>query len=146
MSSYSSNPAGLGVGKRYGQLFAGGMSGHYRGDGAEREIIVEIAAFETPTGGPMTVAVPDNYLIDAIWLEVETAFAASSTINLSVKGGAALTTPMNLAVQAPLAVIALTGLANLSSTTGGNIVFTPNANAIASTVGKARILVRYRAV
>jgi hypothetical protein len=146
MSSYASNPAGLGVGKRYGPLLAGGVAGLYRGEGSEREVVVEIAAGETPVGAPLTIAVPDNYLVDALWVEVETAFAASSTINLAIKGGTALTTPIALSSAAPLAVVALTGLTNLSSATGGNIVFTPNANAIASTTGKARILLRYRAV
>lgn len=146
MSTYVANPAGLGVGKRFGPLFAGGISGTYQGEGSQREIIVELAAFETPTGAPLTVQVPDNYLVESIHLEVETAFAASSTINLSIKGGAALTTPMSLAAQSALVNVALTGLANQSSTTGGSIVFTPNANAIASTTGKARILLRYRAI
>lgn len=146
MSTYSSNPAGLGVGKRYGPIFAGGMSGAYRGEGSQREIIVELAAFETPTGAPLTVQIPDNYLVESIHLEVETAFASSSTVNLSIKGGAGLSTPMSLATQAALASVTLTGLANLSSTTGGSIVFTPNANAIASTTGKARILLRYKAI
>ncbi len=146
MSNWSANPAGLGVGKRYGPLGVGGVSGEYRGDGAVREIIYEITAGEVTNGQPLTRTLPANYLVDAIYVEVETAFAASSTANLSINGGAALTTPIALSSALPLTVVALTGLANTSGTTAVNIVLTGNANAIASTTGKARVLVRYKAV
>lgn len=146
MSTYASNPAGLGVGKRYGPLLAGGVSGVYKGEGSEREIIWELAAKELPNGVPFTVALPANYLVESIYVEVETAFAASSTVNLAIGGGVALTTPISLATQAALASVALTGLTNLSATTASSIVLTANANALASTTGKARIVVRYKAV
>jgi hypothetical protein len=146
MSNYESDPAGLGVGKRYGPLNVGGVAGVYRNEGSVNEIIWELTAKEIVNGDPFTVPLPANYLVEALYLEVETAFAASSTANLSINGGAALTTPLALSTQAALASVALTGLANLSGTTAVNIVLTGNANAIASTTGKARVLVRYRAV
>jgi hypothetical protein len=146
MSNYASNPAGLGVGKRYGALSVGGVAGTYRGEGSQREIIFELSAGEITNGVPFTVPLPADYLVQAILLEVETAFAASSTANIAINGGAALSTPMSLATKAALANVALTGLANLSGTASVNLVLTGNANAIASTTGKARILVQYKAI
>ncbi len=146
MSSYSSNPAGLGVGKRYGPLGKGGIAGHYKGEGSNREIVYELTAGEVVNGTPFTVPLPANYLVLAIFLEVEVAFAASSTANIAIGGGAALTTPLNLAVAAPLAAVVLTGLANLSSASALNLVLTGNANAIASTTGNARIVIQYKAI
>lgn len=146
MSKYESNPAGLGVGKRYGALSVGGVAGTFRGEGSQREIVWELVAGEIVNGVPFTVPLPANYLVQAIYLEVETAFAASSTANLSINGGAALTTPIPLSSQSALVSVALTGLANLSGTSAVNIVLTGNANAIASTTGNARIVVQYKAI
>lgn len=146
MSNYSANPAGLGVGKRYGPLNKGGVSGVYKGEGPNRDIIFELTAGEIVNGVPFTVPLPANYLVQAIFLEVEQAFAASSTANISINGGAALTTPISLATQTALVSVALTGLANLSGTSSVNLVLTGNANAIASTTGNARILVQYKAI
>ncbi len=141
MSTYVANPAGIGVGKRYGPLNRGGVTGVYRGEGSNREFIFELGAGEPLTGKPVTIPVVAGYVIAAIWVEVETAFAASSTANLSINGGAGLTTPIALSAPLPLTSVALTGLANTSGTTDVNIVLTGNANAIASATGKARVLV-----
>lgn len=146
MSTYSANPAGLGVGKRYGPLNKGGIVGVYQGEGSEREIIYELTAGEIVNGTPFTIPLPANYLVQAIFLEVETAFAASSTVNLTIGGGVALTTPISLATQTALVNVALTGLTNLSSTSSQNVVLTGNANAIASTTGNARVLIQFKAI
>ncbi len=146
MSTYETNPAGLGIGKRYGALNRGGVSGVYRGEGSNREFIFELGAKEPLTGKVVTLPVVAGYVVTAIWVEVEEAFAASSTVNLSINGGVALTTPISLATIVPLTSVALTGLTNLSGTTTVNIVLTGNANAIASGTGKARVLVAWKAV
>lgn len=146
MSNYVANPAGLGVGKRYGALKVGGVSGVYRGEGSQQEIVFELTAGEIVNGAPFTVPLPANYLVQAIFLEVETAFAASSTANIAINGGVALTTPIPLSAQSALVSVALTGLTNLSGTAAVNLVLTGNANAIASTTGNARILVQYKAI
>lgn len=146
MSTYSADPAGLGVGKRYGPLNRGGVVGVYRGDGSTREFIFELGAGEPLTGKVVTIPLVANYLITAIYVEVETAFAASSTANLSINAGAGLTTPISLATAVPLTSVALTGLANTSGTGDVTITLTGNANAIASATGKARVLVAWKAI
>lgn len=143
MSNYSTNPAGLGVGKRYGSLSTGGIAGEYEKDGANREIIFEIKAGETQA---ITLPLPAFYRVETIYYEVETAFAASSTTNMAIGGGVALTTPIPLSTQAAITSVALTGLTNTSGVAATTIVFTNNANTIASTTGSARIYVQYKAI
>jgi len=146
MSTYAANPAGLGVGKRYGPLGVGGIGGEYVTSGANREIIFEITAGETQAGLGFTLPLPANYRVETIYFEVETAFAASSTCNVAIGGGAALTTPISLATAVAITSVALTGLTNTSALTTQNIVFSVNANGIASTTGKARVYVQFKAV
>lgn len=146
MSTYATNPAGLGVGKRYGPLNVGGIGGEFNSFGANREIVFEIRAGETAAGLGYTLMLPANYRVETIYLEVETAFAASSTANISIGGGAALTTPIPLSSTSAITTVALTGLANTSSLTAQNIVFSANANAIASTTGSARVYVQFKAI
>jgi len=146
MSNYATNPAGLGVGKRYGPLNVGGIGGEMNSFGANREIVFELRAGETAAGLGFTLALPANFRVETIYYEVESAFAASSTCNIAIGGGAALTTPIPLSSAAAITSVALTGLTNTSSTTAMNIVFTANANAIASTTGSARVYVQFKAI
>ena len=144
--AYESNPAGLGVGKRYGPRKLGGVVGTYEYDGSLREVIFDLATGSPMSGTPFTIGLPAHYLIVDLAIEVETAFAASSTADLSIGGGAGLTTDFDLATAGALLTVVTTGLAQLSGTAAVNMVLTANATAIASTTGKARIVVRYRAV
>ncbi len=146
MSNYEANPAGLGIGKRFGDRKVGGVVGSFVQNDAQREIVFDLAAHEPMSGVPMTVELPANYLVEEIYLEVETAFVSSSTANLSINGGGALSTALALATAAPMAKVAITGLANLSGTSAVNIVLTGNSTAIGSATGKARVVVRYKAV
>ena len=63
MSTYESNPAGIGVGKRYGPLTVGGVAGELPNTGSQKELVWELAAGEMVTGVPMTLKLPANYLI-----------------------------------------------------------------------------------
>lgn len=144
--SYETNPAGLGVGKRYGARGIGGVNGTHVQNDSQRELIFDLEAGEPLTGTPMTAELPANYLVEELYLEVEEAFAATSTCDLSIDGGAGLTTDFVLSAAAPLASVVTTGLANLSGTSAVNIVLTANAAAIASATGRARVVVRYKAV
>jgi len=146
MSTYESDPAGIGVGKRYGPLAVGGVAGELPNTGTQKELVFELAADEMVTGAPMTLPLPANYLVEALYLEVEEAFAASSVADLSIDGGAGLTTDFVLSTAAAIASVATTGLANLTGTSAVNIVLTPDANAIASGTGKARVIVQYKSV
>lgn len=146
MSTYESNPAGLGVGQRYGARTVGGVNGSFVHNDSQRQVVYDLSAKEPMVGVPMTAGLDGGYLVESIYVEVEAAFAASSTANLSINGGAGLSTAISLSSATPLASRVLTGLANLSGVNDVNIVLTGNAAAIASSTGKARVVVQYKAV
>ena len=145
MSTYESDPAGIGVGKRYGPLAVGGVAGELPNTGSQKELVFELAADEIFASG-LTLDLPANYLIEALYLEVEEAFAASSVADIVVSGGTGLTTDFVLSTAAALASVVTTGMNKLSGTAATTITLTPNANAIASGTGKARVIVQYKSV
>lgn len=142
---YVTNPAGIGVGKRYGPRRVGGLTGVHRGDGINREIVIELKAGELANNAfPFTKVLQENYLVDAIYVEVEEAFATGSTVNLSIEGGDPLTTAISLATAVPVTSVALTGLENTSATAEALLRAVFSAQALASGTGKARVLVNYK--
>ena len=128
------------VGKTYGPKGTGGIDGVVKTEGTKNEIVYSLTA-ET-IDKPYSYPIPAGYLVKTITLEVEEAFAASSTAQLTIGGGAGLTTPVPLS-SVTVANVALTGLANTAGTTAADAVLTPNANALASATGKARLVVEY---
>lgn len=143
---YEADPAGLGIGHRYGPRNLGGVAGVYRGDGAEREYIWELMAGEVDATPALTLVLPANYLVESVYYEVEEAFAAGSTANLSIDGGAGLTAAISLATAVPLTEAAVAGLANLSGDENVPIVLTVNTAGIDSATGNARVMVRFKAI
>lgn len=146
MSTYESDPAGLGVGKRYGPLAVGGVAGELPSSGSQKELVFELAAGEIFASG-LTLDLPANYLIEALYLEVETAFdSGTPDADIVVSGGAGLTTDFVLGSAAAMASVALTGMTLLSGTAATTITLTPDADAIASVTGAARVIVQYKSV
>lgn len=149
MSTYESDPAGLGVGKRYGPLAVGGLTSAYRGEGTSHQVVFELAGGEVLTGVPMQAEVLEGYTIDSVVLEVSTAFASTSSADIVITptGGSAgngLTTDFDLAtLSPPVTDSTMTGLTEVSNLTGATIQLTGDAAAIASTVGEARVVVNY---
>ena len=129
-----------GVYTNYGARPLGGSAGVQKTEGGSNEITFELMAGDLLNSG-YAVPVPANYLVDSILLEVEAVFAASSTADLSIGGGAGLTTKLPLTV-AGLSSKVTTGLANLS----GSVTITANASAVASAAGKAKVVVGYKAI
>ena len=78
MSTYESNPAAIGVGKRYGARTIGGVGGTLIGLDSEMDIVVHIDAADD--GGPKEVALPPLALIDlnSVFQSVKTAFGAGA--------------------------------------------------------------------
>lgn len=142
MSTYESDPAGLGVGKRYGPRGVGGTIGEYIQSGTLREVVIEVVAGEPMSAALFTRSLPANYLIDDVLFEVNEAFNGTTpTIQWAIGGGTAATAETVAAVKA---VDTYAGApTNLSSTSALNFVLTPNAGAIASTTGKATVVVKY---
>ena len=141
--SYESNPAGIGVGKRYGERGLGGVEGSVKTFGKEVQLTFHLTGATSDETYKATIL--QDYRITGLLLDVDEAFAASSTAQLSVNGGAGLTTALNL-TSAVVSAPALTGLANTTGQGPVDIVLTPNANAIASAVGKAKLVVTYERI
>ena len=133
-------------GKRYGVREIGGVNGTFVQNDSQRELIFDLEAGGPLAGTPMTAQLPANYLIEALYLEVEEAFAATSTADIVVSGGAGLTTDFVLSTKAALASVALTGMTLLSGTADTTITLTADAAAIASATGRARVVVQYKVV
>ena len=139
--SYETNPAGLGVGKTYGPKAVGGLEGQPKTSGFSKEIVFEFTAGAADEVLE-SIIIQDYYLVTGLTLEVDEAFAASSTANMSIDGGAGLTTALALAT-AGISAPALTGLAKASGAGPVDVVLTLNANAKASAAGKGRLVVKY---
>lgn len=132
-----------GVYTNYGTREVGGVTGVQKTSGTENEVIFELIAGDT-MGDNYPFTLPPFYLVEQIYVEVEEAFASSSTADLSINGGTALTTKIPLTTLG-VASSPITGLANVKGgATAVNLVITPNANALASATGKARVLVKYK--
>lgn len=139
--SYQSNPAGLGVGKTYGAKAVGGVDGEVLTSGMTKQVVLQLTA-ATIKDVYKSKIIHKGYIVTKLTLDVEEAFAASSTMNFSIDGGDGLTTALNLASKA-ISQPALTGLTKTAGDGPVDVVFTPNANALASTVGKAKLVVEY---
>jgi hypothetical protein len=139
--SYQSNPAGLGVGKTYGARAIGGVDGEVRTSGMTKQVVLQLTA-ATIKDVYKSKIIHDGYLVNKITLDVEDSFAASSTLNFSIDGGVGLTTPLDLAT-AGITQPALTGLTKTAGAGPIDVVFTPNANALASAVGKVKLVIDY---
>jgi hypothetical protein len=128
----------------YGTRPVGGASGRFNTLGATQQAVFDID--KDTIADPMKVKLPPRYLVTGLFLEVEEAFAAGAAANISINSGAGLTTALDLAVLGQTAP-ALTGLANTAGgSTSADAVVTPDAEALASTTGKARLVVEYRRV
>jgi hypothetical protein len=139
--SYQSNPAGLGVGKTYGAKAVGGVDGEVRTSGMTKQIVLQLTAGSIADSYKSKI-IHDGYIVTKLTLDVEDVFAAGSTLDFSIDGGAGLTTDLDLAV-AGVTQPALTGLTKTSGSGPVEVVFTPDADALASSVGKAKLVVEY---
>lgn len=114
MSTYAANPAGLGVGKRYGALSLGGMAGVTVGYNGEFRWVAEITAKEQSATDSISMKLPEGYArIKGCWVEVETAFGALDTVDVLYNGVTILTAPLAVSsvgiVVGTLAVTSVTG-------------------------------------
>jgi hypothetical protein len=139
--SYQSNPAGLGVGKTYGAKAVGGVDGEVRTSGMTKQIVLQLTAGSIEDSYKSKI-IHDGYLVTKLTLDVEDAFASGAAMNFSIDGGDGLTTALNLAV-AGISQPALTGLTKTAGAGPVEVVFTPDAEALASAAGKAKLVIEY---
>jgi len=95
MSNYESNPAGLGVGKRYGALSLGGVAGVTCGANGEYALVAEVSAEELAATSSIDIRIPEGYgYIEKVRVEVEEAFPAADTIDVFYNALTVLSAPV----------------------------------------------------
>jgi hypothetical protein len=146
MSTYESDPAGLGIGKRYGDRGIGGTVGEFIQDGALREVVFELQGGEPVDAATLTTTLPAGYLIDSIVYEVETIFAGTTPGFTVTIGGGTASTENALGVAIPATAYTAGSITNLSSVTAKDLVLTLDAAGLASATGKATVVVAYKVV
>ena len=139
--SYEANVGGLGVGKTYGARATGGVDGEAWEAGMQGSKSFQVSA-ET-SDDVYEAVINTSYAIQEIVLNVKEAFAASSTADLSIDGGAGLTTDLDLATTGVSVITSLAGLANTSGSGPVDLALVLDANAKASGTGVAEITVKY---
>lgn len=138
--SYESGTNGLGVGQYYG---AEGLShrGHPKDLGNEAS--KNFAVNSGTSSNPLEVVINSPYILKEIVLNVKEAFAATSTADLSVDGGAGLTTDLDLATVGVTRISDLTGLANTSGQGPVDLAVVLDATAQGSATGDVEVIVKY---
>lgn len=142
--AYEADYAGIGVGKTWGVKAIGGVAGSVRTAGKEAQLTFE---FQHDTvDQPYSVAVPHDYLVTELTLYVEEAFGAGATADISIDGGAGLTTDLDLntvGVSKP----STAGLGNLSGSKPATFTLDlSDAQTQAAETGRATLVVTYERI
>lgn len=146
--AYSSDPAGLGVGKRYGPLHIGGMQGRKKSYGSEETVVIEISFDELDASAAQNIVLPPYAKVTSAYVVVEEAFGTGDTLDIDLAGTSIL--------QAALAVSALGVVeGSLSLTADDYTVGATAENLVVDTAlidagtpetGLAKVVVTYKAV
>jgi hypothetical protein len=98
MSHYENSGPG-GVGKRYGALDLGGISGITRGNNGEYFLDFETSAPEAEALNGQTFQIPSSYgLISSVYVEVEEGFIGG-TLDILYDGSSILSGPVDLTTE-----------------------------------------------
>ena len=149
--SYVSDPAGIGVGENFGPRNIGGTVGKMAsGGGPERDLFYHVTA-ETIDYPTSIDIIEDYYVLTNMLVEVTEAFAANSTVDISLDSGAGLTSPVDLATLGvtdigAAALAADTTLANVSGTGSIPAALVLDSNATASATGDVRVVLTYKRI
>lgn len=92
--SYESDPAGLGVGKRYGPLNLGGSNGVKSTLGSDDEYVFFVTTEELSADAAQTFEVPPYSEVVSTWYKVDDAFGTGDTFALTL-GGNVITAAVN---------------------------------------------------
>ena len=86
MSTYESDPAGLGVGKRYGPLHLGGVQGAHKTYGNVGEAVFEVSFEELSASAAQAIKVPPYAQITEVTAEVKEVFGTGDTLDVKLAG------------------------------------------------------------
>ena len=145
--TFETDPAGLGVGKTYGPqgLHATGV---VKTEGVLNEAVFELDVSVSALRATYELILPDFALVTGITTEVETAFVATSGYTVKIGTGGTATAELSLAtvgISDETFPGTMTPVKTGASNTD-NLIITPDATAIASATGKARIVVTFKKI
>lgn len=142
--SYEADPAGLGVGKHFGRRYSGNVVGRVGGVDSIESVVIQIKAGDIASVEAALNKVPAYSTVKEVYLEVEEAFAATSTADVTLDGNTILTAAANIAAVGA-GYQTLTGTtANLTSpATVSDLKVNVSAAGETSSTGKAKLTVRY---
>lgn len=106
--AYESDPAGLGVGKRYGPLHLGGVQGAQKTYGAINEAVFEISFEELSASAAQAVSLPPYAEVLEVHAEVKEVFGTGDTLDVTLNGTSVLgATKVDCATLGPQGPVAL---------------------------------------
>ncbi len=84
--TYVTDPAGLGVGKRYGPLKLGGVQGSKKGYGSDNEAVFEITFDELDASNAQDIKIPAYSKISDVTVTVKEVFGTGDVLNIEMAG------------------------------------------------------------
>lgn len=142
--AYDSDPAGLGVGKHYGVRQVGDVAGVIGGVNGVETAVFQLKAGDIAFLESQSVIVPPYSMVREVVVEVSEAFAASSTIDMDLGGVSILTAAADLTVVG-VSSETLTATAGdlVTDADYADMTADVNSSGAASTVGEAKVTVRF---
>ena len=145
--TYVTDPAGLGVGKRYGPLNLGGVQGAKKGYGSDNEAIFEITFDELDASGAQVIKVPPYSKVVDITVTVSEVFGTGDVLDITMAGEVVTEAPVSVAALGILKpALQSTDVTHLVNNTTSAVDLTLDVSAIdAGTpeTGKAKVVVTY---
>lgn len=146
--AYSSDPAGLGVGKRYGPLHLGGVQGAQKTYGAYTEAVFEISFEELDASAAQVIKVPAYAEIVEVVAEVKEVFGTGDTLDVTLDGTTVLgVTKVDCATLGPQGPVTLTATAadkQVGATAEDLAIDVTLVDAGTPETGFIKVMVRYR--
>ena len=146
--AYESDPAGLGVGKRYGPLHLGGMQGSKKGYGDEVTSTIEISFEELDASAAQVIKLPPYAKVTSCYVVVEEVFGTGDTLDVKLNGTSILSAAIAVSalgvVEGSLAVAAADY--TVGATAEDLVVDTTLIDAGTPETGMAKVVVNYKAV
>ena len=146
--AYSSDPAGLGVGKRYGPLHLGGVQGAVKTEGSYTEAVFEISFEELDASAAQVIKVPAYAQVVEVSAEVKEVFGTGDTLDVLLDGTTVLgVTKVDCATLGPQGEVGLTATAAdlaVGATAEDLTIDVTLVDAGTPETGFVKVLVRYR--
>ena len=147
MSNYESDPAGLGVGKRYGPLKLGGVQGALKTYGNESVAVFEISFEELSASAAQVIKLPPYAQVTEVTAEVKEVFGTGDTLDVTLDGTTVLgVTKIDCATLGPQTQ-ALSGTASalqVGATAEDLLVDVTLVDAGTPETGFVKVAVKYR--